>query len=185
MHPSTSDLRISATRPLLAPAVLEEECPLDDAGSLRIARARRDIASIMSGADDRLLVVVGPCSIHDPAAAVEFAGLLRAAADRHPGDLLVAMRVYFEKPRTVVGWKGLINDPDLDGSFRIDEGLRVARGLLLDIPSLRGLPWLEPGDQVTADDLLAAESAQAARIGPNLGPRPSQSWNAAYAGTVR
>ena len=139
MHPSTSDLRISATRPLLAPAVLEEECPLDDAGSLRIARARRDIASIMSGADDRLLVVVGPCSIHDPAAAVEFAGLLRAAADRHPGDLLVAMRVYFEKPRTVVGWKGLINDPDLDETFHINKGLRLARKLMVDITAA-GLP---------------------------------------------
>jgi 3-deoxy-7-phosphoheptulonate synthase len=139
MHPPTSDLRIRATRPLLAPAILEEEIPLDDAGSVRIARARRDISAIMSGADDRLLLVVGPCSIHDPAAAVEFAALLRAAADRHAGELLVAMRVYFEKPRTVVGWKGLINDPDLDGTFHINKGLRLARKLMADITGA-GLP---------------------------------------------
>jgi 3-deoxy-7-phosphoheptulonate synthase len=139
MHPPTFDLRIRATRPLLAPAILEEEIPLDDAGSVRIARARRDISAIMSGADDRLLLVVGPCSIHDPVAAVEFAVLLRAAADRHAGELLVAMRVYFEKPRTVVGWKGLINDPDLDGTFHINKGLRLARRLMADITAA-GLP---------------------------------------------
>jgi 3-deoxy-7-phosphoheptulonate synthase len=133
MHQPTSDLRIRATRPLLAPAILEEEFPLDDAGAARVARARREISSIMSGSDDRLLLVVGPCSIHDPGAAVEFATLLRAAADRHAGDLLIAMRVYFEKPRTVVGWKGLINDPDLDGTFHINKGLRLARKLMVDI----------------------------------------------------
>ena len=93
----------------------------------------------MAGRDDRLLVVVGPCSIHDPAAALEYAGLLRAAADRHAGEILVAMRVYFEKPRTVVGWKGLINDPDLDGTFRIGKGLRMARKLMVDVTAY-GLP---------------------------------------------
>jgi 3-deoxy-7-phosphoheptulonate synthase len=139
MHQPTSDLRIRATRPLPAPAVLEEEIPLDDAGSARIARARSEIAAIMSGKDDRLLVVAGPCSIHDPAAAVEYAALLRGAADRHAGELVVAMRVYFEKPRTVVGWKGLINDPDLDGTFHIGKGLRIARRLMADITSA-GLP---------------------------------------------
>jgi 3-deoxy-7-phosphoheptulonate synthase len=139
MHPSTSDLRIRATRPLLAPAILEEEFPLDDAGSNRIAQARRDIAAIISGRDDRLLLVIGPCSIHDPEAAVDFAMLLRAAADRHPDELLVAMRVYFEKPRTVVGWKGLINDPDLDGTFHINKGLRLARRLMVDVTAA-GLP---------------------------------------------
>ncbi len=139
MHSSTSDLRIRATRPLLAPAILEEEIPLDDAGSARIASARRDIAAIMTGADDRLLLVLGPCSIHEPQAAVEFAELLRTAADRYEGDLLVAMRVYFEKPRTVVGWKGLINDPDLDGTFHINKGLRLARKLMADITAA-GLP---------------------------------------------
>jgi 3-deoxy-7-phosphoheptulonate synthase len=139
MHESTSDLRIRATRPLPAPAVLEEEIPLDDAGSARIARARGEIAAIMAGGDDRLLVVAGPCSIHDAPAAVEYAALLRAAAERHAGELVVAMRVYFEKPRTVVGWKGLINDPDLDGTFQIGKGLRIARRLMTDITAA-GLP---------------------------------------------
>ena len=139
MHQPTSDLRIRATRPLPPPATLESEIPLDDAGSARVARARREIASIIAGRDDRLLVVVGPCSIHDPSAAVEYAALLQAAAERHPGDLLVAMRVYFEKPRTVVGWKGLINDPNLDGTFRIGKGLRSARRLMADITA-SGLP---------------------------------------------
>jgi 3-deoxy-7-phosphoheptulonate synthase len=139
MHPPTSDLRIRATLPLPAPAILEAELPLDDAGSKRIARARREIAAIMAGTDDRLLVVVGPCSIHDPAAALDYAALLGAAADRHGGDLLLAMRVYFEKPRTVVGWKGLINDPDLDGTFHIDKGLRLARKLMVDVTAA-GLP---------------------------------------------
>ncbi len=139
MQSPTSDLRIRATRPLLAPAILEEEIPLDEAGSARIAQARRGIAAIMAGADDRLLVVLGPCSIHDPEAAVEFGTLLRTAADRHPGELLVAMRVYFEKPRTVVGWKGLINDPDLDGTFHINKGLRLARKLMADLTAA-GLP---------------------------------------------
>jgi 3-deoxy-7-phosphoheptulonate synthase len=139
MHPPTSDLRIRATRPLPAPATLEREIPLDDAGSARIALARREISAVMAGRDDRLLVVAGPCSIHDPAAAVEYASLLRAAAERHAGELVVAMRVYFEKPRTVVGWKGLINDPDLDGTFHIDKGLRIARSLMADITA-SGLP---------------------------------------------
>jgi len=139
MHPSTADLRILATRPLLAPAVLEEELPLDDDGAALIARARREVAAILTGQDDRLLVVVGPCSIHDPAAAVEYARRLKPAADRHAAELLIAMRVYFEKPRTVVGWKGLVNDPDLDGTFHINKGLRLARQLLSTITRL-GLP---------------------------------------------
>jgi 3-deoxy-7-phosphoheptulonate synthase len=139
MRPPTSDLRIRAERPLVAPAVLEKAIPLDEPGSATVARARAAIAAIMSGGDDRLLVVVGPCSIHDPSAALEYASLLRAAAARHEAELLVAMRVYFEKPRTVVGWKGLINDPDLDGTFDINKGLRTARRLMADITSL-GLP---------------------------------------------
>jgi 3-deoxy-7-phosphoheptulonate synthase len=133
MHQPTADLRIRATRPLPAPATVEAEIPLDDAGSARIAQARREIASVMAGRDDRLLVVAGPCSIHDPDAALEYAALLRAAAARHAGELVVVMRVYFEKPRTVVGWKGLINDPDLDGTFQIGKGLRMARRLMADI----------------------------------------------------
>src|SRR5471030_61299 len=137
MHQPTSDLRIRSTTPLPAPAELEAEIPLDDEGSARIALARREISAVMAGRDDRLLVVVGPCSIHDPAAAMDYAGRLKAAADAHAGDLLVAMRVYFEKPRTVVGWKGLINDPDLDGTFHIGKGLRLARRLMTDITGAR------------------------------------------------
>lgn len=136
MHPPTSDLRIRAQHPLVAPIVLERELPVTDAAAAFIARARRTIAAVMTGADDRLLVVVGPCSIHDPEAAVEFAGRLRGAADLYPADLVVAMRVYFEKPRTVTGWKGLINDPARDGSYQIDRGLRLARKLLTDLTTL-------------------------------------------------
>jgi 3-deoxy-7-phosphoheptulonate synthase len=139
MHQPTSDLRIRSSTPLPAPAELETEIPLDDSGATRVAVARREISAVMAGRDDRLLVVVGPCSIHDPAAAMDYAGLLKAAADAHAGELLVAMRVYFEKPRTVMGWKGLINDPDLDGSFRIGKGLRIARRLMADVTA-SGLP---------------------------------------------
>jgi 3-deoxy-7-phosphoheptulonate synthase len=139
MHERTSDLRIRATTPLPAPAELEAELPLGDAGAAGIADARRQIASVISGRDDRILVIVGPCSIHDPGAAAEYARLLAQEAARHRGELLVAMRVYFEKPRTVVGWKGLINDPDLDGTFRIGKGLRLARRLMLDVAAI-GLP---------------------------------------------
>ena len=136
---TTADLRIHATKPLIAPAVLAEEWPLDEAGAQVVHRARRDISAVMRGADDRLLVVVGPCSIHDPAAAVEYAERLRPVAARLAGELLIAMRVYFEKPRTVVGWKGLINDPGLDGSYQVNRGLRLARRLVLDVTA-RGLP---------------------------------------------
>jgi 3-deoxy-7-phosphoheptulonate synthase len=113
--------------------------PLGEREAEFIAGARRAVAAIMTGEDDRLLVVVGPCSIHDPEAALDYAQRLREAARLHAGELLVAMRVYFEKPRTVAGWKGLINDPDRDESYRIDRGLRLARRLMLDINAL-GLP---------------------------------------------
>jgi len=139
MHDSTSDLRIRAQIPLVAPAVLAGELPLPDAGAILIARTRREIAGILAGTDDRLLVVVGPCSIHDPVAAVEYAERLRDAMRLHPADLLLVMRVYFEKPRTVTGWKGLINDPGLDDTFQISHGLRLARHLMLDIVAL-GVP---------------------------------------------
>jgi 3-deoxy-7-phosphoheptulonate synthase len=139
MHPATSDLRIRSTKPLIAPSTLEAELPVDDAAAALVARSRREIAAIVAGGDDRLFVVVGPCSIHDPAAALDYAGLLVEAAKRHAADLVVAMRVYFEKPRTVVGWKGLINDPGLDGTFQIGHGLRLARKLMVDITG-RGLP---------------------------------------------
>jgi 3-deoxy-7-phosphoheptulonate synthase len=139
MHAPTSDLRIRTTRPLPAPSVLESEIPLADASASTIATHRREISAVMSGRDDRLLVVVGPCSIHDPEAALEYAHSLRLEADRLRGDILVAMRVYFEKPRTVMGWKGLINDPDLDGTFQIGKGLRIARNLMARVSAL-GLP---------------------------------------------
>ena len=139
MHPPTSDLRIRAQKPLIAPAVLADDLPLSDAGAELVARTRRDVAAVLNGSDDRLLVVVGPCSIHDPAAALEYARQLLTVVPQYAGELLIVMRVYFEKPRTVVGWKGLINDPFLNGSFQINTGLRLARKLMLDVVDL-GLP---------------------------------------------
>jgi len=136
---STSDLRIAGTRPLISPAILEYELPMPEAAGDLIRRARTEAAAVLSGEDDRLLVVVGPCSIHDPEAALEFAAGLEAQIPRLDEDLVLVMRVYFEKPRTTVGWKGLINDPRLDDSFDINQGLRVARRLLLDLAAL-GVP---------------------------------------------
>ena len=135
----TDDLRIAAVRALIAPQLLLEELPMDAPSLATVTNARQAVHRVLHGADDRLVVVVGPCSIHDRGAALEYARRLHAAAERHAGDLLVVMRVYFEKPRTTVGWKGFINDPRLDGSFAINEGLRLARGLLLEI-NRSGLP---------------------------------------------
>jgi len=131
------DLRIRAIRPLVSPAALAAELPLDDAGADFVAQSRRAVEDIILGRDDRLLVVVGPCSIHDPAAAHEYGQRLSGLAARAAADLFVVMRVYFEKPRTVVGWKGLINDPDLDDSFQISKGLRLARKLMVDLSALQ------------------------------------------------
>jgi 3-deoxy-7-phosphoheptulonate synthase len=139
MHQPTSDLRIRAVKPLPAPIALEAEIPLPDAGAALIAQARQSAAAILKGEDDRLLIVVGPCSIHDPEAAREYAERLREVIPLYAGELLLVMRVYFEKPRTVVGWKGLINDPHRDGSYAINAGLRLARKLMVDITAL-GLP---------------------------------------------
>ena len=133
----TDDLRIRASRPLESPAALARELPLDDAGADFVARGRREVEQIVLGRDARLLVVVGPCSIHDPAAALDYAQRLRTAAAPLQAELLVVMRVYFEKPRTTVGWKGLINDPGLDDSFEIARGLRLARKTMLDLAGLR------------------------------------------------
>ena len=151
----TSDLRIESYRPLLPPAILLEEIPLGERGSETVARGRAEVAGILRGEDDRLVVVVGPCSIHDPAAGLEYGHRLKALADTHAADLCLVMRVYFEKPRTTIGWKGLINDPRLDGSFAINDGLRAARHLLVDLAGL-GLPvgceFLDPiSPQFTSD----------------------------------
>jgi 3-deoxy-7-phosphoheptulonate synthase len=135
----TDDLRIRDVRPLIPPAILLEEIPASERASNVVADTRLSIADIVSGRDRRLLVVVGPCSIHDTKAALEYGERLKGLADRFAGALVVVMRSYFEKPRTVVGWKGLINDPDLDGSYHINKGLRLARKLLLDLNDL-GLP---------------------------------------------
>ncbi|MCI0750109.1 MAG: 3-deoxy-7-phosphoheptulonate synthase [Nevskiales bacterium] len=129
----TENLRIRSVRAVPTPAQVQTELPLSEAAAQTTLRARRDVQQILRGRDDRLLVIVGPCSIHDPAAALDYAQRLQALREPLAGELLVIMRVYFEKPRTTVGWKGLINDPDLDGSFHIDRGLRVARKLLLDL----------------------------------------------------
>ncbi|MDJ0788787.1 MAG: 3-deoxy-7-phosphoheptulonate synthase [Myxococcota bacterium] len=135
----TDDLRIQNLRPLLPPAILMEELPLGEDASRVVAEGREQVQRILAGEDDRLVVVAGPCSIHDPDAAVEYARGLAEAAREHAADLCVVMRVYFEKPRTTVGWKGLINDPHLDESFVINEGLRAARRMLIDVAEL-GLP---------------------------------------------
>ncbi len=135
----TDNLRIQQTHPLISPAVLEEELPLGEAAGALVTSARDIVRQTLSGEDPRLLVVVGPCSIHDPAAAEEYAGRLAALAADVSEQIYCVMRVYFEKPRTVVGWKGLINDPDLDGSYRINQGLRLARQVLLKVNEA-GLP---------------------------------------------
>ena len=135
----TDDLRISRVRPLLTPAILAEEVPVDSDGSELVATTRCAIEAVLDGRDPRLLVVVGPCSIHDPKAAREYAARLKVVSDELSDSLLIVMRVYFEKPRTVLGWKGLINDPELDGSYQINDGLRLARRLLVDLAKL-GVP---------------------------------------------
>lgn len=139
MPDSTDDLRIREIKELSRPADVIAEYPRSDVASRSVTTARQALHAILHGTSDRLAVVVGPCSIHDPDAALEYAHRLAALRARLGGPLEIIMRVYFEKPRTTVGWKGLINDPDLDGSFHIDKGLRRARSLLLDINKL-GLP---------------------------------------------
>ena len=137
--PRTDDLRIREMKELTPPAHLIREFPCSDKAEHTAASARIDLHRILHGQDDRLMVVIGPCSIHDPKAAMEYARRLAAERKRLSGDLEIVMRVYFEKPRTTVGWKGMINDPYMDNSFRINDGLRMARELLRDINEL-GLP---------------------------------------------
>ncbi|GAB6140087.1 3-deoxy-7-phosphoheptulonate synthase AroG [Methylosoma difficile] len=135
----TDDLRISEIKEVIAPIQVHEEIPLSDEAANTTQQARHEVHKILTGEDDRLLVVIGPCSIHDTQAAKEYAGLLKTAKEELKDDLLIIMRVYFEKPRTTVGWKGLINDPDIDSSFNINKGLRIARQLLLDLNNM-GMP---------------------------------------------
>ncbi len=135
----TDDLRIRETKELISPAQVHEQYPVSDKAAEVVYSTRHSIHEILHGRDDRLLVVVGPCSIHDVAAARDYANRLKTARERLGDDLLIVMRVYFEKPRTIVGWKGLINDPDLDESFHINKGLRLARELLLYV-SEQGVP---------------------------------------------
>ena len=139
MTRKTDDLRIGAIDAVTAPAQLQEDLPISPEIAEIVRDTRDSIHNMLHDGDDRLLVVVGPCSIHDPAAAMEYAGRLKAVRDELSQDLLIVMRVYFEKPRTTVGWKGLINDPDLNESFHINKGLRIARSLLLDLNAM-GMP---------------------------------------------
>ena len=133
MKYKTDDLRIKEIKELLSPAHVLREFPISQQAAQTVYETRQAIHRILHGADDRLLVIMGPCSIHDVKAAKEYAGKLRDAKQRLAADLLLVMRVYFEKPRTTVGWKGLINDPNLDGTFRINDGLRMSRQLLLEL----------------------------------------------------
>jgi 3-deoxy-7-phosphoheptulonate synthase len=162
------DRRIARIRPLVSPALLRDDLPLVDDAARVVVNGRDAVSAILSGRDDRLLVVVGPCSVHDPAAALDYATRLAALAREVEDRLLIVMRVYFEKPRTTLGWKGLINDPLLDGSFDVNRGLRTARALLLDVLSL-GLPvgceFLDPiSPQYIADTVswgsIGARTAQ-------------------------
>jgi len=136
---NTDDLRIREIKELAPPAHIMREFPVTPVISELVYGARQALHRILHGMDDRLIVIIGPCSIHDPEAALDYARRLKAQRDRFQGELEIVMRVYFEKPRTIVGWKGLINDPGLDGSFDINRGVRVARSLLLDINAL-GMP---------------------------------------------
>lgn len=154
----TSDHRIVSFRELSAPAVIRTELPLTARRAQAVQRDRDEISAILAGGDDRLLLVVGPCSVHDPVAALDYARRLAPMAADYADRLKIVMRVYFEKPRTTVGWKGLINDPNMDGSFDVERGIRVARGLLLDIIDV-GLPvgceFLEPTSPQYIADAVA------------------------------
>lgn len=158
MKYQTDDLRITGMEEVIPPVDLLAEIPVNSAASQLIFETRQAAARIVSGQDPRLLVIVGPCSIHDPAAALDYAERLAAVAAKHREQLLIIMRVYFEKPRTTVGWKGLINDPQLNGSFDINQGLRTARGLLRDIAALglgAGTEYLDPITPQYLGDLVS------------------------------
>jgi len=158
LRSTTSNLRVNRFDALPTPRDVVDELPLTSSRTAVVERGRSEVRAILDGLDDRLLVVVGPCSIHDPAAGLDYAVRLAQVADEHHGDLLVVMRTYFEKPRTTVGWKGLINDPHLDGSHDIATGLRTARRFLVDVADL-GLPggteFLEPISPQYMADLIS------------------------------
>ncbi|MBT8433508.1 MAG: 3-deoxy-7-phosphoheptulonate synthase, partial [Gammaproteobacteria bacterium] len=137
--PQTKDLRIIGTKEIQTPEALMQELPLSEQAANTVAETRQQIYDVLDGKDDRLVIIIGPCSIHDTDAAHEYADRLRKLMDELKGELIIVMRVYFEKPRTTVGWKGLINDPDLDGSFHINKGVRKARELLLSLAD-KGVP---------------------------------------------
>nr|VFJ55317.1 MAG: 3-deoxy-D-arabinoheptulosonate-7-phosphate synthase [Candidatus Kentron sp. FW]VFJ61547.1 MAG: 3-deoxy-D-arabinoheptulosonate-7-phosphate synthase [Candidatus Kentron sp. FW] len=139
MNQNTDDLRIKAVDDVAPPVEVRKEFPVTEQAARTTTETRRAIHDILEGKDDRLLAIVGPCSIHDPEGAKEYATRIQAMQREFSGDLLIVMRVYFEKPRTTVGWKGLINDPDLDESFKINKGLRLARSLLLEFNNM-GIP---------------------------------------------
>lgn len=139
MQDSHSDVRIGRIQPLISPALLLDEMPVSDKLRAQIDASRQAVSDVVQGTSDRMVVIVGPCSIHDVDAAMDYAKRLQKLAEELKDELIIVMRVYFEKPRTTTGWKGLINDPDLDGSFKINYGLRLARQVLLDINGL-GLP---------------------------------------------
>ncbi len=179
MNYQNDDLRIKEINELLPPVALLEKFPATENAANTVAHARKAIHKILKGNDDRLLVVIGPCSIHDPVAAKEYAGRLLALREALKGELEIVMRVYFEKPRTTVGWKGLINDPHMDNSFQINDGLRIARKLLLDIND-SGLPTAgEFLDMITPQYLADMMSwARLARVLPNL--RFTVSWRRVF-----
>lgn len=139
MHENTDNVRIKDKRTLVPSSVLHKEYPITKNSVKTVISARKAISNILQNRDERMIIVVGPCSVHDVKSAKEYARLLLQEAKKHISELVIIMRVYFEKPRTTIGWKGLINDPDLSNSFRINKGLRMARQLLLDISNM-GLP---------------------------------------------
>ena len=154
----TRDLRVTGYRPLVPPAIILEELPLTETGSRLVATWREELTRILSQADDRLIAIVGPCSIHDPTAALDYARRLHDLGEKLRDDVLLVMRAYFMKPRTSVGWKGLVSDPHRDGSFRINDGLRLTRRLLLDLVEI-GLPaaceFVDPISPQYTSDLVA------------------------------
>lgn len=173
-----NNVHISAEQVLITPEELKNQFPLSADDENEIATSRNTIANILQGRDHRLLVVCGPCSIHDPDAALDYARRLKTLAADLSDQLYIVMRVYFEKPRTTVGWKGLINDPYMDGSFDVEAGLHIARRLLLDLVGM-GLPLATEALDRTARSTWAICSAgrRSARVPPNL--RPTEKWHPA------